>query len=269
MTRNSSIGVLITNPLAQPDVTDFVPEGTRIVDLDDLPYHAEPQVRCAFCKHRQYHNDGYFAILSNGQRALCGNCCAAKFDLTKKRMIDQRRVQLKAQKAEAVRRQELLFGLDDLIARADDVDSITKSVYEFSSIFKDAFTDAALKELVGYGVEGLDFAAGCSANTGYVRKVVLGIKGRSEIRKSQFNELRDAKVKAALEISNAEYFIRVCKSFFGVSNLNLISEWVASNGSVFDISEFKLKGSFIHVKARSGQVWKNISLPASIKNIQC
>lgn len=69
---------LITDPEKHPGVVLEVPAGVQPLRLEPIGYHAETEVRCAFCRNRQKHNCGFFAVLPDESQALCGNCCAEK-----------------------------------------------------------------------------------------------------------------------------------------------------------------------------------------------
>ena len=69
---------VITDPDRQPGVVLEVAPGIRPVMLLD-GYLSEKMVRCSFCKQRQRHRKGCFALLPNGSKALCGHCCAVEF----------------------------------------------------------------------------------------------------------------------------------------------------------------------------------------------
>lgn len=69
---------LITDPEKHPGVVLEVPAGIKPLQLEPIGYHAEAEVRCAFCPQRQKHRRGFFAILPDESLALRGNCCAEK-----------------------------------------------------------------------------------------------------------------------------------------------------------------------------------------------
>ncbi|MFX0543163.1 hypothetical protein ACEWPM_015715 [Roseovarius sp. S4756] len=69
---------VITDPEQQPGVVLEVEPGIRPVMLLD-GYLSEKIVRCSFCKQRQWHRKGIFALLPDGSKALCGHCCAVGF----------------------------------------------------------------------------------------------------------------------------------------------------------------------------------------------
>ena len=85
---------LITDPEAQPGVVLKVEPGIRPLQLLE-PYLADHDVHCAFCLQRQLHKHGYFALLPDGSRALCGNICALEyFDKATVSSLDRKRDQL-------------------------------------------------------------------------------------------------------------------------------------------------------------------------------
>lgn len=67
---------LITDPEKQPGVILDLPAGVAPMGLRDEGYYANAMVRCSFCRQRQRHRRGYFAVLPDGSLALCGHCCA-------------------------------------------------------------------------------------------------------------------------------------------------------------------------------------------------
>lgn len=69
---------LITDPDQQPDVVLEVPAGIVPIGLSDEGYYSDKTVRCSFCKQRQKHRKGFFALLPDGTKALCGHCCAVQ-----------------------------------------------------------------------------------------------------------------------------------------------------------------------------------------------
>ncbi|MBB3711748.1 hypothetical protein FHS00_001319 [Limimaricola variabilis] len=69
---------LITDPEKQPGVISEVPAGVKPLRLEPIGYRANIEVRCAFCRNRQRHIYGFFAVLPDGSLALCGNCCAVE-----------------------------------------------------------------------------------------------------------------------------------------------------------------------------------------------
>ena len=90
-------GFLITDPDQQPGVVFEVPNGIEPEGLPEDGYYSEKMVRCSFCKQRQKHRKGFFAILPDSTKALCGHCCAvqltskatvAKIERTTERKIE-------------------------------------------------------------------------------------------------------------------------------------------------------------------------------------
>lgn len=69
---------VVTDPDQQPGVVLEVEPGIRPVTLL-AGYLSEKMVRCSFCKRRQPHRKGCFALLPDGRKALCGHCCAVEF----------------------------------------------------------------------------------------------------------------------------------------------------------------------------------------------
>jgi hypothetical protein len=76
---------LVTDPDQQPDVVLEVPAGITPLGLSEEGYYSDKMVRCSFCKQRQKHRKGFFAILPDGKKALCGHCCAVQ--LTSKETV--------------------------------------------------------------------------------------------------------------------------------------------------------------------------------------
>lgn len=71
--------LLLSDPEKLPGVVLEIAEGVVPVRLLDEGYRSQKLVRCSFCKQRQRHNWGFLILLSDGQKALCGQCCAEKF----------------------------------------------------------------------------------------------------------------------------------------------------------------------------------------------
>lgn len=69
---------VITDLDKQPGVVLEVEPGIRPVMLLE-GYLSEKMVWCSFCKQRQRHGKGCFALLPDGSKALCGHCCAVEF----------------------------------------------------------------------------------------------------------------------------------------------------------------------------------------------
>ncbi|SEJ30489.1 hypothetical protein SAMN05421762_0956 [Pseudooceanicola nitratireducens] len=68
---------VITDPDQQPGVVFEVEPGIRPAMLEG--YLSEKMVRCSFCKQRQRHRKGCFALLPEVSKALCDHCCAVEF----------------------------------------------------------------------------------------------------------------------------------------------------------------------------------------------
>lgn len=68
-------GVKITDPLSQDNLSERI-------DNSELPTHYENYykekefVPCAFCAAKTPHKFGVTAVMKDGRRGLCGNCCA-------------------------------------------------------------------------------------------------------------------------------------------------------------------------------------------------
>lgn len=80
MSKNTPLDsdFLVTDPDQQPGVVLEVPEGIEPLGLAEEGYYSVKMVRCSFCRQRQKHRKGFFAILPDGTKALCGHCCAVQ-----------------------------------------------------------------------------------------------------------------------------------------------------------------------------------------------
>lgn len=117
MNKNSPIDSerLVTDPDQQPGVVLEVPEGITPLGLAEDGYYSDKMVRCTFCKQRQKHRKGFYAILPGGTKALCGHCCAVK--LTSKATVAkiERNTELKIKVAKQHQISEaLLRDVDEL-----------------------------------------------------------------------------------------------------------------------------------------------------------
>ncbi len=259
MAKASPADFLITDPLVQPGVVETVPEGVEMIELDDMPYRAEPQVRCAFCTHHQWHNDGYFAILSDGQRAPCGNCCAAKFDSVKKRTIDRNRTRLKRERANRDRARTLATGLDDLAEIVDAADRILGATATALYVLPQILTGEAIEDMAAHGVEGLDFLSGCAARLGCARKTINAIQRLDGISEREQEQFVRSKSEALAEMHLAVSYMCACATFFDPANLAKAVTWAQSRGMTFGVRQFEVKGTKLHTKGPG--LWRNIDLP--------
>lgn len=269
MAKASPADFLITDPLAQPGVVETVPEGVEMIDLDDMPYRAEPQVRCAFCTHHQWHNDGYFAILSDGQRAPCGNCCAAKFDSVKKRTIDRSRTRLKRERDNRGRARALAAGLDDVSEIVEAADRTLGAAATALYVLPQVLTDEAIEDMAAHEVEGLDFLDGCTARLDFARKTINAIRRLDGITEKDQERYVTSKSEALAEVRVAVSFMRACATFFDPSNLAKAATWAQSRGMTFGVRQFEVKGTKLHAKGPG--LWQNIdvpevALPPSVQN---
>ena len=110
-------GLRIDRPEEQEALTLSIPEGDIPSDYENS-YKLDYKVRCAFCRNRTPHQWGVTAIMDDGRRALCGNCCA------KRVFGDEIHAQLKSElerRENAVVNRELisplLDGIDDVIKK--------------------------------------------------------------------------------------------------------------------------------------------------------
>lgn len=250
---------LITNPEQQPDIVDTIPDGVKIVDLDDVPYRAEPQVRCAFCKHHQWHNDGYFAILSDGTRALCGNCCTANFDAVKKKTIDRNRSRLKRERANREKVAALAHSLTPLNAIIDAADTIIGDTSAALLILQEVFSDEAVADLQSYGIKGTVFLNGCSATLGAARATIASVGRMTEIPKAQEEILQSRKTNAFDDALEAAQYAMACAEFFDPTNIAKIEKWAVERGMQFGVKQFKMKGRTL--KPKGPGAWQNFDVP--------
>lgn len=108
---------LITDPEKHPGVVLEVPAGVKPLRLEPIGYRADIEVRCAFCRNRQRHIYGFFALLPDGNLALCGNCCAVEIadkSTVKKIKRDVQRREVSNQCMIVIR--ELTKGLPEVLA---------------------------------------------------------------------------------------------------------------------------------------------------------
>ena len=250
---------LITDPMAQPGVVSVLPEGVEMIDLDDVPYRAEPQVHCAFCKHRQLHNDGYFAILSNGMRAPCGNCCAAKFDAVKKRTIDRNRNRLKRERTERENMRSLTAGLDEALEIVNFVDKVLGQMAATTLILRGALIPEARDDLRAGGVQGIDFFDKPSPGVGTARSVISAIRGRREVRPAERERLLERRRAAMQEVAAGVAYVKACAAFFDAGNLAAIEAWSATRGGQFGVTKFKVRGKTLHPHGPA--MWRNVEIP--------
>jgi len=107
---------LITDPEKHPGVVFEVPAGVRPLRLEPIGYRADTEVRCAFCRNRQRHVYGFFAVLPDGSLALCGNCCAVEISdksTVAKIKQDVKRREITSQNMVVIR--ELTRGLPEVL----------------------------------------------------------------------------------------------------------------------------------------------------------
>jgi hypothetical protein len=261
MIKTSPNEFLITDPLAQLGVVQTVPEGVEIVDLDDVPYRAEPQVNCAFCRQHQRHNDGYFAVLSNGQLAPCGNCCAANFDNVKKQAIDKDRRRLKRERGNRIRATALKADIDVLAHTVEKADQILCDGAARLQSLSQIFSDEAVFDMENHGVAGLNILDGCSAGLALARGIFNSIKQLDGITENEKKIYVARKDKAVSEVRKAEIFLQAYDNFFHTDNLDLIETWAESRGKNFGIWKCEVRGTKLHCKTES--IWRNIDLPSA------
>ncbi len=259
MAEENQSAFLITDPLAQADVVEVVPVGVAQVDLDNIPYRAEPMVHCAFCVQRQLHRDGYFAILSNGQRAPCGNCCAAAFDNVKKVTIDRKRNQLKKERDNRERARSLAVGLENLLPLIKAAEKAMTEMAEAQIILPHVFCSDALLDMEHQGIRGLSFLDGCHAHLTLAETTVKKILELDGVTEKELEVYRSKKKVALEQIQRAAKFILACDDFFDPVNLDRVSKWVESRGRSFRVAKFEVKGGMIRPKGPG--MWKNFYTP--------
>jgi hypothetical protein len=253
---------LITDPLAQPGVVSSLPEGVEICDLDDVPYRAEPQVHCVFCKHKRLHNDGYFAILSNGTRAPCGNCCAAKIDAVKKQTIDRSRLRLKRERVERENLRTLTEGLDEAQEIGVFVDKVLGAMAKTTFILREALTPEARDDLRARGVQGIDFFDKPSPGVAFSRSVISAIRGRSEVKPAERAFLMERRQLALQELAAGVAYVKACAAFFDADNLAAIEAWSVPHGAPFGVTKFRVRGKTLHPHGPA--IWQNVAIPVIV-----
>ncbi|KZY06424.1 hypothetical protein A3721_11760 [Sulfitobacter sp. HI0023] len=251
---------MITDPLAQDNVVPTKPLGVEMVDLDDIPYRAEPQVDCAFCIVHRSHRDGYFAILSNGQRAPCGNCCAAKFDAVKKQTIDKNRNRLIRERECRNRARVLSEGvpiLKEMLQLAANTEDLAEPA---RVILGEVLNDDARKDLQSRGVQGLSFLDGCRAKPAFARSALDSLLKLSSVSKADYQRYSEKRRQAEEQLRIAAHYHMDCTSFFAPANLAALERWALERGNLFGVKQFEAKENILRAKGPS--VWRNLEIPA-------
>lgn len=250
---------LITDPLNQPGVVERVPEGVTMVDLDDVPYRAEPQVRCAFCKQYQWHHDGYFAILSDGTKAPCGNCCAEKFDGVKKKTIDRNRTRLKRERDDRNRAMALSADndlIERIAARCDKIGAETSAICYY---LQHVLRRGSFKEMEERGIRGLEFLDG-PPELSRVRRVIASLGRLRMVKDAKVDDWLAKREEAVARIRKAAQFVVAGADFFEVDNLALIEAWAKDRGRFYGVQKFRLKQRTLHAHG-TAIMWQNFLVP--------
>lgn len=250
---------LISDPLSEPNVIAGIPSGMDIVDLADVPYRAQPQIRCALCANHQWHNDGYFAVLADGCMVPCGNCCAARLDPVKKQTIDRRRHELRRQESARKRAALLASDVDSMEEVAAAAERVAGATATDAYFLQQALDLGAINAMASYGVKGVDFIYGCRARLELVRKACVAIRRLHAVSESDYERFSTAKRDAWAELRSAKEYILCCVAFFEPSNLELAQGWAKVEGENFGLSQFEVKKGKLCVK--SPTVFKNIAIP--------
>ncbi|KEJ97674.1 hypothetical protein SAMN05444149_101637 [Pseudosulfitobacter pseudonitzschiae] len=254
-----NVGFLITNPLEQPNVVEHVPNGIDMIDIDDIPYRAEPQVRCAFCTQRQHHRDGYFAVLSDGTRAPCGNCCAANFDAVKKQTIDRSRNHLKREHDARQRAIKLKVDIDELRVALQFISEIESQTSVAKLILADLFSPGAIVSLEAMSIKGLGFLDQSSSMLSSAEATVRQIERLDSATHAEFEVFEERRKRSWEEVRRGISLAVAGEQFFAHDNLAAISEWTNANGPTFGIREFKVRVDKVCPKG-PGE-WRNFTIP--------
>tara|TARA_R110002124_G_scaffold285272_1_gene463571 strand:- start:3994 stop:4830 length:837 start_codon:yes stop_codon:yes gene_type:complete len=253
---------LITDPLNQPNVVDRLPDGVEMIDLDDMPYHADPMVRCAFCAQRQRHKDGYFAILSDGQKALCGNCCAANFDEVKKRTIDRSRVRLKKERSARERLLALKNDLDGVYDIASDLNPTLHNLSAAFMILQNVLCQSAIDDMTAVGAINTRILNLPFPYVGSAMESVKKIEGLDALTDRDHEIMAEQKRHALVSVVQAISFIQDAADFFDSSNLAEIEKWAKARGKEFGVRKFDVRQG--KLRAHGDGEWRNVPLPQTI-----
>lgn len=191
----SDEAVLVTDPENRHGVILDVPPGVKAVDLEPVGYVATSPVRCSFCRQRQSHNRGFFAVLETGGLALCGHCCAEK--IAGKETVEKIRREVKRREVEVVARRgivRLAVGLAPIVEIIErDWVSVEKDVHRHVRRLRECFHDIKEPRMPKLSVasrglkEIIDAASGgkstlTDAKRKRVRALEMIVEGIDELR---------------------------------------------------------------------------------------
>jgi hypothetical protein len=233
---------LITDPESQPGVVLAVEAGVRPIQLLE-PYYANHDVRCAFCAHRQVHKKGYFALLPDGRRALCGNVCAEEyFDKQTVNSLDRKRDQLASAR---LRREQADAIIGNAAALLPIIDAdIAPNEWEAEAAMADLglHLNAAVREQIkGSDVLGVEFLGqGCRAFGDARGGIALIISKTCGVTEREAEKLMEKRAKVVERIEHGTRYLQEAVAFFQPDNLHRFREWLLANQGIHDIRSVNL-----------------------------
>ncbi len=76
--QSSNSRFIVSRPDGQAGLTPEIPQGEIPIGYLNR-YHADHDIRCAFCEKHTLHRRGFTAQMEDGRQALCGRDCATKY----------------------------------------------------------------------------------------------------------------------------------------------------------------------------------------------
>lgn len=195
----------VDEPEKQSGLVAEVPVDQIPIDYENS-YKISYSVPCAFCSKNTPHKWGVTAVLRNGDRALCGNCCARRLfgEEVHQRLLSG----LKRREETAVKREilgSMIDGIDPVI-ECIKTDWVTKErlivngIGELGRYIPRSFLDNGGDTLskVPYGeAQGFGTVAGLNALRDRQRYLLGGASRLFEIRQMFGRKLSDIDVKKA------------------------------------------------------------------------
>lgn len=232
---------LITDPEAQPGVVRKVEAGIRPLQLLE-PYMADHDVHCAFCPQHQLHKHGYFALLPDGSRALCGNVCAEEyFDKATVAMLDRKRDQLASARLKRMNAEAIIGNAAAVVPLIDLIAPNEWAAEEAIAPIGRMIGRGACDAIQGSDVLGVTYLGKPCRALGDARGGIASILLKAEgVTDREAEQLIQKRAKVLERIEHGISYLHEAVAFFDPENLHRFKAWMTANRALHNVTSLNL-----------------------------